>query len=134
MANNRYLLDTHCLLWFQENNSHIPNRVLKILEQPDNTILFSQVSLFELAIKLKLGKLKDFFATIEDVYTQALADQFTYLSIQKEHIYKYQEVPLFEKHGDPFDRLLIATAIEEGAIILSVDEKFKLYKDHVEVL
>ena len=134
MANKRYLLDTHCLLWFQENNPQIPIGVLDILQQPDNTILFSQVSLFELAIKLKIGKLRDFHATIEDIYNQAIMDSFTYLNIQREHIYKYQQVPLFENHRDPFDRLLIATAMEENAIILSVDEKFKLYKDYIEVI
>ena len=46
-----YLLDTHCLIWFQENNSKIPERVMQQIQDTSNTILFSQISLFEIAIK-----------------------------------------------------------------------------------
>ena len=70
----KYLLDTHCLIWFQENNPQIPDKVLAIIQNPENIILFSQVSLFELAIKLKIGKLPDFNVSVEDIYQQALTD------------------------------------------------------------
>src|SRR6185312_7679385 len=122
MASNRYLLDTHCLVWFQEDNPKIPENISELISDPNNTILFSQVSLFELAIKQKIGKLPDFSVTIEDVNTQALKDGFTFLNIQNSHIYSYTALRLLENHRDPFDRLLIATAITEDAIILSADE------------
>jgi len=134
MASNRYLLDTHCLVWFQEDNPKIPENISELISDPNNTILFSQVSLFELAIKQKIGKLPDFSVTIEDVNTQALKDGFTFLNIQNSHIYSYIALRLLENHRDPFDRLLIATAITEDAIILSADEKFKLYDDLVKVI
>jgi PIN domain nuclease of toxin-antitoxin system len=134
MDSNKYLLDTHCLVWFQENNPKLPDRVLQIIQNPDNIILFSQVSLFELAIKLKIGKIQSILVSIEDVHQEALRTGFTYIGIQNSHIYKYNNVPLFDNHRDPFDRLLIATAIEEKAVILSADDKFGLYKDQIKVI
>ena len=106
---------------------------MKVIQQTDNTILFSQVSLFEISIKQKVGKLPAFYATIEEIYQQAINDGFTFLSIQNRHIYNYNNIPLIKDHRDPFDRLLIATAIEESATILSADDQLKLYSDLVSV-
>ena len=64
----KYLLDTHCLIWFQENNPRISDKVLSIIQDPENIILFSQVSLFEIAIKLKIGKIPNTTVTIEEIY------------------------------------------------------------------
>jgi PIN domain nuclease of toxin-antitoxin system len=133
MAGTRYLLDTHSLIWFQENNPKIPEQVMTSIRKPDNVILFGQISLFEISIKKKVGKLPAFYATVEEVYQQALNDGFTFLPIQNQHIYSYNKVRLIEDHRDPFDRLLIATAFEENAIILSADEKLSLYADLVTV-
>jgi PIN domain nuclease of toxin-antitoxin system len=134
MAGVRYLLDTHSLIWFQEDNPKIPKQVMSIIQEPGNMILFSQVSLFEICIKQKIGKLPGFYASIEEIYEQAINDGFTFLAIQNQHIYNYHKVPLLEDHRDPFDRLLISVAIEEAAAILSADEKLKLYAELVTVL
>jgi PIN domain nuclease of toxin-antitoxin system len=130
----RYLLDTHALLWFQENDLKIPKQILQIIQSNDNFISFSQISLFEISIKQKIGKLPAFKADIEEVYHQAIIDGFTFLNIQNSHIYRYKDLSFFEHHRDPFDRLLIATALEEKAIILSNDRNFQLYHSIVEVL
>ena len=134
MASKRYLLDTHTLIWFQENNPQIPEHIMNIIQDTDNTVLFSQISLFEISIKQKIGKLPAFHVTVEQISQQAIIDGFTLLSILNQHIYNYDKIPLIENHRDPFDRLLLATALEENAIILSADEKFKNYADIVEVL
>jgi len=134
MAGSNYLLDTHSLIWFQENNPKIPKQVMTLIRQPDNVIFFSQISLFEISIKQRIGKLPNFYATIEEIYTQAMNDGFTFLTIQNQHIYNYNKIPLLKDHRDPFDRLLIATALEESAIILSADEQLRLYADIVSVL
>lgn len=134
MAGIRYLLDTHSLIWFQEDNPKIPKQVMNAIQEPENIILFSQVSLFEISIKQKIGKLPQLYASIEEIYEQALKDGFTFLAIQNQHIYNYNKIPLLEDHRDPFDRLLISTAVEEGAIILSADEKLNLYAELVTVL
>lgn len=134
MENNRFLLDTNCLIWFQENNPKIPVTVMSIIQNTANEILFSQVSLLEIAIKLKVGKLPNFIASIKDVYSQAVNDGFRFVAIQNQQIFAYNGVPLFDEHRDPFDRLLISTAIEEVAILLSPDSKFQLYNSLVKVL
>ncbi len=134
MEGAHYLLDTHCLIWFQENNPKIPENIMRIIRDPDNLIFFSQVSLFEISIKQKIGKLPAFYAAIEEIYQQAIYDGFTFLAIQNQHIYNYNKVPIIKDHRDPFDRLLIATALEENTIILSADEQLKLYVDLVNVL
>jgi PIN domain nuclease of toxin-antitoxin system len=57
-----------------------------------------------------------------------------FLSIQNNHLFNYNKVPLKEDHRDPFDRLLIATAIEENATIITADEKINLYTDLLKVI
>lgn len=74
---NRYLLDTHALIWFQENNPKLPKKILEIIQNPDNVILFSQISLFEITIKQTIGKLPSFYAKPQDIYEQAINDGFT---------------------------------------------------------
>jgi PIN domain nuclease of toxin-antitoxin system len=134
MPSNHYLLDTHALIWFQEDNSKMPTSIMDLIQNPDNTILFSQVSLFEITIKQKIGKLPAFYATIEEIYQQCIKDGFTFLNIQNQHIYNYNNITLLVDHRDPFDRLLIATASAEDLAIISSDEKLKLYPDVVKVI
>ena len=134
MPSNHYLLDTHALIWFQEDNPKLPASVIDLIQNPNNTILFSQVSLFEITIKQKIGKLPAFYATIEDVYQQGIKDGFTSLNVKNQHIYNYNNITLLEEHRDPFDRLLIATANAEDLTIISSDEKLKLYPDAVKVI
>jgi PIN domain nuclease of toxin-antitoxin system len=134
MASNHYLLDTHCLIWFQENNPKIPKEVLDIIQNIKNIIYFSQISLFEISIKQSLGKLPHFSLAVEDIYNQALLDGFTFLSIENSSIFNYKNVPLLNDHRDPFDRLLISSAIQQNATLLSADEKFKLYPKILKLL
>jgi len=104
------------------------------IQNPSNIIMFSQMSLLEIAIKLKIGKLPNFTASVEDVYLQAINDGFTFIDLQNQHIFNYQEVYLFDGHRDPFDRVLISTAIQEDAVLLSPDAKFRLYGNVLKVL
>ncbi len=133
MSMNKYLLDTHCLLWFQENNKDIPEKVMDVLKNTENEIYFSQISLFEIAIKQKIGKLPDFKVSLSDIHEQAVSDLFTFLPLLNQHLFQYQNVPLLENHRDPFDRLLIATAIEEKLIVITADEKFSNYKELIDI-
>jgi PIN domain nuclease of toxin-antitoxin system len=134
MDYNRYLLDTHTIIWFQPNSPQIPKETMNVIKNPDNIILFSQVSLFEIAIKQRLGKSLGLSISIKEFTDRAIADGFTFLPIHNDHIYNYQQIPLNENHRDPFDRLLIATANFEKATIITADEKFTQYADLVKVL
>jgi len=107
---------------------------MEIIQNPENVILFSQVSLYEIAIKQRIGKLPDFKSDIIEIYQQAIQDNFTFIQLQNKHIYSYSQVPLHDHHRDPFDRLLIATAYEENATMLTVDNNFGLYKDLITIL
>lgn len=130
----QYLLDTHCLIWFQEANPKIPARVMEVLQNTSNNIFFSQLSLFEVTIKQKIGKLPDFKATIDEVYAQAVKDNFAFLPVKNSHIEAYDEIPLLAEHRDPFDRLLIATAKTEDLVIVTADKNFGLYKAFLAVM
>ncbi len=95
--------------------------------------MFSQISLFEIAIKQKIGKLPLFQATISEVYEQAIKDNFTFQPLHNNQIEAYEKVPLLQEHRDPFDRLLIATALEENLIVLTADKNFSLYPQLIKV-
>ena len=64
----RYLIDTHILIWFQEDNPKISKPVMQLLQDRENQIFFSQISLFEIAIKQTIGKLPHFMAIAIEVY------------------------------------------------------------------
>lgn len=128
----RVLLDTHALIWYQGDNPQLPKSVITEIRNENNTVFFSQVNLFEITIKQKIGKLPLFKASVENVYENAISDGFDFLSIQNVHIYNYGQIPLFANHRDPFDRLLIATAYAEDLIIITSDKNFNLYSALVE--
>lgn len=128
-----FLLDTHCLIWFQDDNPRIPKKVMALMQNPNNEIFFSQISLFEITIKQKIGKLPQFSATIVEVFRQAENDGFTFLPITNNHLFQYNLIPFFEENRDPFDRLFISTAYSEKVTLLSADANFELYKNYVRV-
>ena len=133
------LVDTEILLWFQEDNPKLTPANKSILENIANTVWVSQISLIEVAIKLKIGKLPDFFVDTVSIAEQTVADGFLVKSLQNEHIVAYDRVTLFEDHRDHgpslrFDRLILATALHEGWPVMSADRKFSWYKDQIEVI
>jgi len=130
----KYLLDTHVLLWFQLTESKISRKVMDIIQNPDNEIFFSQLSLFEIVIKQTIGKLPELNSDADEIYHQAIKDSFAYLPFQNHHLYQYRKVELFPHHRDPFDRMLIATAYEESMPIITMDKNFSLYKGFIDII
>ena len=119
----RYLLDTHVLIWHAENRQ-FNQAILNIINNPTNTILVSHATLWEMTIKVSIGKLKLNFP-IADFSKLLTTNQFTILPFD----FKYYEIlsQLPFHHQDPFDRMLIAQAIAENIPILTHDSKFDLY-------
>lgn len=126
----RYLLDTHALLWFLENNPALSARAKSLIEATEHDILVSVVSFFEVSIKLKIGKLilPD---PLEEVIRRTVRNQMRILPLDPLHTVAYGQIPLLPDHRDPFDRLLIATAFHEKIPIITTDANFKRYSDLV---
>jgi PIN domain nuclease of toxin-antitoxin system len=120
----KYLIDTHILIWHGENNSALEQPVLNILNNLENEILISHASLWEIAIKVSLGKLKLGFPLnrLEEVLFE---NGFTLLAFDFAHYQTLSSLPFH--HNDPFDRMIIAQAISENVEIVTHDEKFELY-------
>lgn len=118
------LLDTHTFLWFIDGNENLSPKALENIENKNAQNFFSIVSLWEIAIKLSLGKLEVNipFKQIEDVIFK---NNFQILPISFTDLLKLSELPFH--HRDPFDRLLIAQCINNEMIFLSKDENVSKY-------
>lgn len=128
------LIDTQILIWIQEDNPAIPERVRTLLIDSANQIYVSQISLIEIAIKLKVGKLLNFHISIEELITQTEQDGFCIAKLDNHHISFYDQIPLYADHRDPFDRLILATALAERMPVISSDEKFVRYRSIVDII
>jgi len=121
-----YLLDTHIVLWMMQNPEKLPDNINSILINTQNNIYISKASLWEIAIKLRIGKLQ-MTDTLINFRDELDSNNFLWLPIEDEHIFETLDLPLFPEHRDPFDRLIIAQAIKENLILISDDQKFKSY-------
>ena len=127
----RYLLDTHVLLWWRADDSRLPHRWDPIFgNTEDHDITFSIVSLWEIAIKRALGTLElavpmaDFSRQLQEGHG------FRQINIEPEELDRLKILP--HHHRDPFDRLLIAQALETGAIAITNDRHWKKYRCKVQ--
>jgi PIN domain nuclease of toxin-antitoxin system len=118
-----YLLDTHTLIWFLENDTRLPAATRTQIETTP-TIFVSIVSLWEIAIKANIGKLSLVFPfnTIEPNLTTASIIQ---LPITFKDLEIYLSFPLH--HRDPFDRILIAQAMNHSLTFISQDTQMDAY-------
>lgn len=124
----QYLLDTHTLLWFLEDDPQLPEKVKKEIADIDNKCYVSIASLWEIAIKIRLGKLSIKF-NFEKFAAYLSDNEIELLPISLEHLLQLLNLDLH--HRDPFDRLIIAQAITDNLTILSRDEHFKSYMERV---
>lgn len=120
----KILIDTHTFLWFINDSQNLSINAVDLLEaEPD--IWISIASLWEIAIKVNIGKL-----TLPDVYGKFIPEQISrnrikVMTVTIEHLTIVSQLPLH--HRDPFDRLLISQAISENIPIISADVKFDDY-------
>ena len=127
------LLDTHTLLWFLEGDKSLSEKARGIIENDTNTVHVSNISLFEITIKMKVQKL-DTDKTMTDIIKGIEKSHLNLLPLNNDHLTYYQLVPFFDVNRDPFDRMIIATALAENLTIISKDPKFSLYTDIVQVV
>ena len=125
----KYLLDTHTFIWTIMESSKLSEKVRDIIENPENEIFVSGITFWEIAIKTQIGKIK--FENFNILHLPNIANQYGF-SIFTPSAYDYvtyKELPLVENHKDPFDRMLIHSAIKNNLILLSKDTYFSSYED-----
>ena len=119
------LLDTPCWLWMQASPEKFSARARAILDDPDNVLLLSPVSAWEIASKYALGRLTLPIPPAEYVPSRMKSSGVDALALQHSHALQVASLPWH--HQDPFDRLLIAQAQVEGLPILSADRQLAAY-------
>jgi PIN domain nuclease of toxin-antitoxin system len=120
----RILLDTHAFIWFAEDDVQLNQTIKETIEKPTNNILLSIASIWEMAIKMQLDKLK-IDKSIEEIIDLVTLNGFELLPILPEHIIKLTTLEFH--HRDPFDRIIIAQVLSENFKIVSGDKIFDDY-------
>lgn len=117
----KYLLDTHIIIWWAENNKKLKSEYKKIIADGNNIIFVSVASVWEVIIKTKLKKIK-LKTPIEEIIKKC---GFNILDINLEHVLELNK--LKNHHKDPFDRMLISQSIVEKMKLITQDRLIKKY-------
>ena len=124
----RLLLDTHILLWALDTPARLDRGTRALLEDPANEVLFSAASIWEIAIKVRLGRAD--FPVRPDAIARAARDTgFTELPVRADVAARVADLPLH--HRDPFDRLLVAQAMAEPMRFYTADPLLPSYSELV---
>jgi PIN domain nuclease of toxin-antitoxin system len=121
----KLLLDTNVFIWLNDAPHRVRESVLTTIANPDNELFLSLTSIWEMQIKIQLGKLELSDALPDILRTQQVDNNLQILPINLDHIWALENLPYH--HRDPFDRLLIAQAQTEGMTLVSADGVFDLY-------
>jgi PIN domain nuclease of toxin-antitoxin system len=112
----KLLLDTHALLWWLADDPRLGLAARELIADPANDILVSAAALWEIQVKVRVGKLQ---ANVEVILAEMQNQGFELLNIAPAHLVALGALPLH--HRDPWDHLLIAHAKAEGAVFMSED-------------
>jgi PIN domain nuclease of toxin-antitoxin system len=121
----KFLLDTNVFIWLNDAPHRVRDRVMTFIANPDNDLLLSLTSIWEMQIKIQLGKLELSDSLPDILKTQQVENNIQILTINLNHIWSLENLP--NHHRDPFDRLLIAQAQTEGMTLVSADGVFEMY-------
>ena len=116
-----YLIDTHVFLWMLAEPSRLKSAVRKVIVDPRCAVHVSAVTAVEIAIKMSLGKLEAPDCLVQEIQSRGLLE----LPLRYQHGETMRTLP--PHHADPFDRMMIAQAQQEGLTIITHDEKFRSY-------
>ena len=121
----KLLLDTHIFIWWADQPEKLSPAALSALEDEANELLLSVASVWEMQIKIQLGKLKLSLPLKEIVKNQQETNDLMVSPVVLTHVLALDALPFH--HKDPFDRLLIAQSIAEGLTIVTADSQFSAY-------
>lgn len=120
----KFLVDTQLLLWAAGQLDKIPASARTLLEDPSNDLLFSAASIWEVVIKRALGR-SSFLVDPHLLRRGLLNNGYTELAITGAHALAVASLPPL--HKDPFDRILVAQATAQGALLLTTDRQVAQY-------
>lgn len=121
----RLLLDTHTFIWWVNDSKRLSSKSYEMIIDPENDLLLSLISIWEIQIKSQLGKLSLAAPLAEIIERQLQINKLQLLSLELNHIYTLNQ--LAHHHQDPFDRLLIPQSIAEQLVLVSKDAIFDRY-------
>lgn len=121
----KLLLDTHTFIWWDSEPAKLSPQALALCQDRQNVLLLSVVSVWEMQIKLQLGKLRLTLPLREIIETQRQTNNVEILPITLVHVLALENLPTH--HKDPFDRLLVAQALVEEAVLVSADPNIAKY-------
>ena len=123
----KLLLDTHVFLWLIENNKRLSDRYRQAIQNPNNEKYLSVVSVWECTIKYQVGKLK--FPSSPEIYlpTQRREHLIKSLIVDENSVAQLISLPL--AHKDPFDRLIMAQALQHDLVIMTEDKAILAYRE-----
>ena len=119
-----YLIDTHVLIWYVAGNEKLDGRFVSTIQNSENNIFVSKISLWEIAIKASLGKLS-IGIPLPELEEYLVQKKITILDFDYADLQRLIQLPFH--HRDPFDRLIISQAINKNLTVISDDNKFRLY-------
>ncbi|MCX5494177.1 type II toxin-antitoxin system VapC family toxin [Kaistia dalseonensis] len=125
----RLIVDTHILIWMILSPHLLPPAAKAIIEDESNDVIVSVVSLWEVAIKRRLGRASAPAASTQTFLEECAAINVAILPVAAQHALSVETLPLL--HGDPFDRLIVAQAISEQVHLLTHDRHLAGYSDLV---
>jgi PIN domain nuclease of toxin-antitoxin system len=120
----RTIVDTHILIWFLEGSPTLSKSRRQFIAAAENEIFVSIASLWEMAIKISIGKLI-LAKPLSEVINQIAAENMEILPISTEHILRVSSLPFH--HRDPFDRIIVAQSLIENLPIITDDAGFAQY-------
>ena len=121
----KLLLDTHIFLWYISGDSHLPKSLKDTIQDSENAVYLSVVSLWESIVKYRLGKLPLPLSPEKYLPLQRERHGISSLSLDEASIVHLSALPSF--HRDPFDRMLICQAIEHDMTIVTMDAAITQY-------
>lgn len=121
----KLLIDSHAIVWWMTDDPRLSPVARQMLGSAQYPRSLSLASLWELSLKVAAGRLQGIGSTIDNLRQACAKQAIGILPIAYEHILRVENLPLH--HADPFDRLLVAQALEEGLTILTADRALSRY-------